>query len=109
MTTTTPVRSIRYTIQTGNLLSDGTPTRAALDRLAQMTAATLAVAFPGTSVECPIEHTSGVRPAGYTLVRMTDPGADDDGVRGWIDYIAGRAWESWCADLTDSDYVREDE
>lgn len=103
-TTTRRFDTIRYAIQAGNLLSNGTPTRAALGRLAQMTAAALANEFPGTSVECPIEYTSGVRPTGYT--RITGPYGDEYDVQERITRVADAMWERWCADLTDSDLVR---
>lgn len=102
MTTTNPrLDTIRYAIQAGNLLTQGTPTGAALDRLAQMTAEALAAAFPGASVECPIERTSGVRPAGYT--RLTGPARDDYDVHERITYVADSTWERWCRDLADAD------
>lgn len=104
MATTPKVTSIRYTIQAGNLLIEGTPTRAAIDRLAQMTADALAVAFPGAEITCPIEKTSGVRPAGYDRVRMADPEADDYDVRERVSYLANETWEKWAIGLTDADY-----
>jgi trans-2-enoyl-CoA reductase len=101
-TTTAAVESIRYAIQAGNVSAEPV-TRSALDRLAQQTAKALAAAFPGAEVECPIERTSGVRPAGYTRVVMADHEADDSDVRETIDMVSGQAWEAWCQTLTDAD------
>lgn len=93
--------TIRHTILSGNLLTDGSPTRAAVDRLAQQIADALAAAFPGASVEVPVQwRTSGAGPR----TRFYPDATIDDEER--AESIAGRAWEQWCQALTDSDYER---
>jgi hypothetical protein len=99
-TTTRSIESITYTILSGNLISEGAPTRAAVDRLAQSTADALSVAFPGASVECPVAwRTSGAGPR--PLVRGDLAGDSETEER--IAEIAGAAWESWCLTLSASD------
>jgi hypothetical protein len=91
--------SITHTILDGNLLSDGHPTRAAVERLADATAEAIAEAFPGYAVEVPIQwRTSGAGPRTGTTDYMRE-----HEIRETVHEIAGREWERWCQGLSDAD------
>lgn len=102
MTTTTQgIESIRYTILSGNLLNDGTPTRAAVELLAQQTADALAAAFPGADVDVPVMwRTSGAGPRPHVRGDLVGYSATEERIA----YEAGRVYEDWCIALADADY-----
>ena len=97
------VESITVTLLQGNLLSDESPTRAAVERLAQSTADALAAAFPGAYITVPVKwRTSGAGPRPHVI----GDSAGDAGVEERIAEVSGAAWEAWCRTLTDSDTER---
>lgn len=105
MTTTTRSYagfSITHTYSDGDVLSDGTPTAAALARLHESVAAAIRAELPGARVEVECrERTSG---ASSTLVRTPDGRhMEQEPVKELAHEAAGRAWQAWCESLTDAD------
>lgn len=109
MTTTTEPRitDITVTLLEGNLANDCSPTRAAIELLAQQTAEALADAFPGARIEVPIRwRTSGAGPAPAVYADGESPTREQEEE---VARIATATWESWVQGLADSDLVREEE
>lgn len=100
--------AIRYTFCDGDLLTDGTPTRKAVDRLAEQTCAAIAAEFPGAEVTVHVERrVSGLESKIHFYPDPEDwkqESSDREGVR----YLAGKCWEEWCQKLTEADYVQEE-
>lgn len=91
-------QNIAHTILDGNLTTDGTPTRSAVDRLAQKVADALAKAFPGARVEVEIRRkTSGSCPADRFY-----PEADFDDERRASE-VEATVYQEWIENLTDAD------
>ena len=94
-------RTIRYTLLDGNALPDGTPTRAAMDRLVDAVADALAAAFPGAEVTVDVAR----RTSGYSRPAHLGWDADyrDEEL---AEATIQRAWEAWANTVTDEDYER---
>jgi len=91
-------RTIGFAILEGNLLTMGTPTRQAAQRLIDATGEALERAFPGVEARITYErNTSGVTPR----PRFSwDASGDDEETA----HAAGeRAWEEWSHNLSDDD------
>lgn len=112
MTTTTQAQSldITVTISDGDLLADGTPTTAAVDRLAQQIADAIAAEYPGARVSVPVQRRTSGGGSVHVHEEPTSDAAgcptfvhDDYAIREDVHEIEERTWQAWSESLTDAD------